>query len=129
MTTGADSPVSNPSSVLFGMYPLNAPENLLLWLYVGKEITDILFWTRGRLAIKLPLHPHHILAFSNIAIWHRPKHSASLWILGHMAFVVINSRKAVTYLDYIDYMLRSPWNTYMWRKRVMYYGNYWDVLG
>ena len=94
-----------------------------------KEITDLLFWTRGRLETILSFHLHHVVAFPSMAIWPRHRHSAGLCILGHMFYFVINSGKAITYLDYIDCMRRSPRKKYMWRKEVKYNGNYWDIVG
>lgn len=81
-------------------------------------------------AHKLPLHPCHPatwLLFPNMSTWPSPKHEAILWVVYHMVYFINNHRTAITYFNYTDFMHRNRWRTYMWRKRVTYYGNYLDV--
>jgi hypothetical protein len=96
------------------------------------EAAEIRDWTRKRIELFHRIYPMAIpltwLLFPDFRLWPPPKHNATLSILGHMVYCRFNGGKALSLIDYLDFLHRMRWKTYQWPKRLRIYGNYLDVI-
>jgi hypothetical protein len=96
------------------------------------EAAEIWDWTRKQIVLFHRIDPKATLLtwllFPDFRLWPPPKPNATFWILGHRVYYSLNGPKALSLINYLDFLRRMRWRTYQWPKRLRICGNYLDVI-
>jgi hypothetical protein len=89
-------------------------------------------WTRTRIAAILRAHqsviPEEWTIRPMYKLWPAKRQTAITWIIAHLIFYLMQTRRRQSLMDYIDYMRRARWKCYNQTQKACKVGKYLDVL-